>query len=93
MNWGAFALLAIVISVSLLFVQRSEAKRRRLTTMLTIVIGFLVYYWAGVRGLTREFVTALIVALVFNLVFWLLIGRYNPVKDSDDMIQVIGMDD
>ena len=93
MNWGAFFLLAAVISVIFLFIQRSEAKRRRLTTVLMIVVGFLFYYWAGIRGLTREFITALIVGLVFNVLFWLLVGRYNPVQDSDDVIQVVGMDD
>ena len=92
-NWGAFVLLATFISIIFLFIQRSEAKRRRLTTLLMAAVGFLFYYWADIRGLSREFIMALIVGLLFNLLFWLLIGRYNPVKDSDDTIQVIGMDD
>jgi len=35
----------------------------------------------------------LALALVLNLLFWLLIGRYNPVASSDKNIRVIGMDD
>jgi Na+/H+-dicarboxylate symporter len=30
-------------------------------------------------------------ALIFNLLFWFLIGRYNPPRSSDDII-VIGRD-
>jgi hypothetical protein len=33
-----------------------------------------------------------VVALVVNFLFWLLIGRYNPVGSSED-IQVLGLDD
>ncbi|MEP7292790.1 MAG: hypothetical protein ABI835_13490 [Chloroflexota bacterium] len=45
------------------------------------------------RNLYTEAWVALIVALVVNLFFWLLIGRYNPVRKSDEEIRVIGMDD
>ena len=93
MNWGAFLLLAVFISAALLLIQRSEAKRRRLTAILMIFVGILAYYWANTRDLTTEFIVAVIAALVLNLVFWVLIGRYNPVKDSDDVIHVIGMDE
>lgn len=31
-------------------------------------------------------------ALVFNFLFWFLIGRYNPPHSSDD-IKVLGMND
>ena len=92
-NWNAFLLLTIFTSIIFLLIQRSEAKRRRLTVLLMIVVGGLFFYWASVRGLTGEFVTATIAGLLLNLLFWLLVGRYNPVKDSDDVIQVIGMDD
>lgn len=93
MNWGAFLLLSVIITVALLFIQRSEAKRRRLTAILMVGIGILAFYWANTRGLTREFILGVIAGLVVNLLFWMLIGRYNPVKDSDDVIHVIGMDD
>lgn len=93
MNWGALILLAGLFSIMLLLIQRTEAKRRRLVIFLMTFVGFLTWYWAGVRDLSREVVLALVAGLVFSFLFWLFIGRYNPVKDSDDVIQVIGMDD
>ncbi len=93
MNWGAFILLAVLLTVLLLAVQRTEAKRRRLTRIMAAVLGFLTWYWASVRGLTSEFVLAILLAVVVNLLFWLSIGRYNPVPDSDDTIKVYGLDD
>jgi hypothetical protein len=33
-----------------------------------------------------------IFAVVVSFLFWLLVGRYNPVGTSDD-IHVLGMDD
>ena len=93
MNWGVFVLLAALASIAFLFVQRTEAKRRRIALVLMISVGLLAFYWASVRALSRELVGALVAGLLINLLFWLLIGRYNPVKDSDDVIQVIGMDD
>jgi hypothetical protein len=92
-NWGAFLLLTIFLSLGLLLIQRTEVKRRRLAIILLAVVGFLALYWANFRALTREFILALIAGLVFSFLFWLLIGRYNPVGDSDDAIQVLGMDD
>jgi hypothetical protein len=48
------------------------------------------YVWF--RDVHTEAWVALAAAVVLNLLFWLLIGRYNPVGSSD-RIQVIGMDD
>ena len=56
-------------------------------------VGFLTLYWANFRDLGREFIFGLGIALLGNLLFWLFIGRYNPVGDSDAAIQVLGMDD
>ena len=93
MNWGAFLLLAVLLAVLMLAVQRTEVKRRRLTWLLVIVFSFLTWYWSSVRGLTGEFVLAIVAAAVINLLFWLVIGRYNPVPDSDETIKVYGLDD
>lgn len=93
MNGGALILVAGLLSTALLLVQRTEAKRRRMTILLMLFVGFLTYYWANVRELRREFIFAVIVAVIFNLLFWLFVGRYNPVGDSDKNIQVLGMDD
>ena len=33
------------------------------------------------------------IALVVSFLFWLLLGRYNPVHSADDTIKVYGMND
>ena len=50
----------------------------------------MVYVW-WYRALW-EAVLGLLIALVLNGLFWVLIGRYNPVSSSDD-IRVMGLDD
>ena len=93
MNGGVVLLLTIVLGLMLLFIQRAEKRRRRLTAIVMAGVAFLLWYWAGYRGLGSEFVMALALAVFFNLLFWILIGRYNPVGDSEKSIRVLGMDD
>jgi hypothetical protein len=49
-------------------------------------------WFVGVRQAWGEAFVALLIALFFNLLFWVLIGRYNPVGSSDN-IRVLGLDD
>lgn len=93
MNGGVVLLLTIVLGAMLLLIQRAEQRRRRLTTIVMAGVGFLIGYWANYRLLGSEFTTALALAAFLNLLFWLLIGRYNPVGDSEQGIRVLGMDD
>lgn len=93
MNGGAILLLSGFLSLLVFLVQRTEAKRRRLAIILMFIIAFLTVYWANYRGLSGEVALAVGAALVLNFLFWALIGRYNPVGDSDKTIQVYGMDD
>lgn len=44
-------------------------------------------------GIYQEAWWALGIAVFLNVFFWLFIGRYNPVKKSDEEIQVLGLDD
>ncbi|MGQ9887396.1 MAG: hypothetical protein ACUVSX_02790 [Aggregatilineales bacterium] len=92
MDWGTVLVLVIWLSALLLIWQRAETKRRRAVTILLLFVGFLTWYWADFRGLAGAFWLALVLSLIGSFLFWLLIGRYNPVGSSDD-IQVIGMDD
>ncbi len=92
MNWGALLLITGWLAVMMFLIQRTEAKRRRLVILFMLFVGYLTWYWANYRGLSNVFFVGLVIALVLNYIFWLLIGRYNPVGNSDD-IQVLGMDD
>lgn len=93
MNAGVVLLLTLVLGGMLFLIQRAEKRRRRLATLVMAGLAFLLWYWAGYRQLGGEFTTSLLLALVLNFLFWLLIGRYNPVGDSDSGIRVLGMDD
>ncbi len=92
MDWGSFLILTIWFSIILFLIQRAEIKRRRVVIYTMAFVGFLTWYWANFRGLNGPFFGGLLLALVLNYLFWLLIGRYNPVGKSDN-IQVMGMDD
>ncbi len=92
MDWGSFVFIAAVFNGMLFLIQRTEARRRRLVIYLMAFVAFLTIYWANFRGLTGPLIAGIISAIILNYLFWLLIGRYNPVGDSDN-IQVIGMDD
>lgn len=116
MNFGVLILLTLFISVMIFIVQRSEAKRRLLVTVIMLGIGELIRRYVFFRSETvyvapfrdlilrlyprylieRDIHTeawlALGLAIVLNVIYWLIVGRYNPVASSDE-IQVIGMDD
>lgn len=72
--------------------QRTESKKRLAVLLILFIPALLIRNWIVYRGLDSEGLTALIISLVLNFLFWALIGRYNPVGSSDD-IQVLGMDD
>ena len=92
MNAGNIIVLFIFYSGFLLMIQRAEAKRRLLVAIILIPLGLFIHRYANGHGIGQESTTALAAALVFNFVFWITIGRYNPVGSSDD-ITVIGLDD
>lgn len=93
MNAGVILLLTLVLGAMLFLIQRAEKRRRRLAALVMAGLAYLLWYWADYNQLGSEFTTSLLLALVLNLLFWLLIGRYNPVGDSESGIRVLGMDD
>lgn len=92
MQTGPFFLLLFAITFMLLFVQRTERKRRLLVALGMGVVGILIVRFVDFRGYHVEAQLAFVVALLLNFLFWVLIGRYNPPKSSDDM-KVLGLDD
>ena len=92
MDTGTFFTFTLLISLLLLMIQRSEAKRRLAVALLMIIPGILLRNLAIYRDVEREAWFALVAALVLNFLFWVLIGRYNPVPSSDE-IRVLGLDD
>jgi hypothetical protein len=92
MNTGLLILLTLAFGSMFFMIQRAEAKRRLVVALFMIVPGILIQRYANYADVHGETQLAFVIALILNLLFWLLIGRYNPPSSSDS-IQVIGMDD
>jgi uncharacterized membrane protein YozB (DUF420 family) len=92
MNWGSFLAAWVGLSIILLIIQRTESKHRRIVRATMVLTVFLVGWFGYQRGFLGETILAFFSALAVSFLFWLLIGRYNPVQ-SDDSIKVYGMDD
>ena len=92
MDGGLVILLVLSLGTIIFVIQRTESSRRRIVLFVMFLV-FLVLGWlVNIRGAWGEAVVGLIIALVLNFLFYVLIGRYNPVGSSDD-IHVLGMDD
>lgn len=92
MDFGALILLMLTFGVIFFLIQRAEARRRLVVAIIMAVVGIAAQRYANYRALHTEALIAFILALVFNLLFWVIFGRYNPPGSSED-IRVLGMDD
>jgi hypothetical protein len=92
MSFGYVLLLTTIMGLLLLTIQRAEPKRRILVALVMVIPAILIRNYINYREIQVEGWVALMLALVLNFLFWVLIGRYNPVSGSDE-IQVLGMDD
>lgn len=92
MNLQYLAILTFLFSLLFLFIQRAEPKKRRVVLLIIIGPLILIRNFAIYRDVETEGWIALGLAVILNFMFWILIGRYNPVKSSDE-IQVLGLDD
>jgi hypothetical protein len=92
MNLGGLLILTGFNTALVLLVFRVESKHRRIVAACVLIGLFMVYQYGLGNRAESEAIFALVLAVIFNFVFWVLIGRYNPPR-SDDEIKVIGLDD
>jgi hypothetical protein len=92
MDTGSLILLTLSFTVLFIMVQRAEAKRKRIVRITAILLVLFIVWYANMTSLQSEALVGFIISVIFSFLFWLLIGRYNPVGSSDD-IRVLGMDD
>jgi len=93
MDWNYVALIAITVTLLFLLIQRTDPRRRRLSIAFVILCLLVIRHNTFLKSdLHEETLIAFILGLVLSSIFWLLIGRYNPVDTNED-IQVMGMDD
>ncbi len=89
---SAFVMLVSIYAGLMLVVQRVEKNRRIFVLLVMSVAGLLVWRMAIYREYQSENEWAVLLALAANFAFWYLIGRHFPPPDSDDVIEVIGME-
>lgn len=93
MDGNYLALITIFMTLLIITIQRTAPARRRLLfAFAALCLLILRHYTLLKSDLHAETMIAFVLALLLAGVFWLLIGRYNPVK-GDDEIQVMSMDD
>ena len=92
MDTGSLILLALSFTVLFVMVQRAEVKRKRIVRRIAILLIVFIAWYANTTSLQSEALIGFVIAVVISFLFWLLIGRYNPVGSSDT-IRVLGMDD
>ena len=85
-------ILTGLIGFLLFLIQRAEPKSRRLVIVLTIFPSIFIRNFILYRDIETEGWLSLAIALLLNFMFWVLVGRYNPVTSSDQ-IKVLGLDD
>ncbi len=93
MDLNYVALVAAVVTLLLIMIQRAEPARRRLVAGFVVICLLIIRHNAFIKNdLHDESLLAFLIALILSALFWLLVGRYNPPGNSDE-IRVIGMDD
>lgn len=92
MNSEYLLILTAIMSLLIFIIQRTESGKRRTVIYIMIIPVILIRNWVVYRDVEQEAWAALFLSLFLNFVFWLTIGRYNPVRSSDE-IKVLGMDD
>lgn len=92
MERQTLVVLTILFSVLLLMVQRADPIKKQAVRGFVWFSTMLIAIYVWWNGYWLEFGVGFILATVFNALFWVLIGRYNPPGSSDD-IRVLGMDD
>jgi L-lactate permease len=92
MDISNLVILTLAATFVLFFVQRTERKRVWLSLLvLALPVGVLIYRWAIYKGQETEAITAGLIGLGLNVVYFLVYGLRHPPASSDE-ITVIGSD-
>ena len=84
MDGGLVILLVLSLGTVIFVIQRTEAKRRRIVLVVMFLVLLVLGWLVNIQGAWGEAVVGLLIALILNGLFYILIGRYNPVGSSDD---------
>lgn len=91
MDWGYIALIGVAFGGLLILSQRMVARHKRMFRGFIVSMAVLLMC----RYDPQLQIASMIgygIALFISFAFWLLIGRYNPSKDEEE-IKVYGLND
>ncbi|MGJ3240527.1 MAG: hypothetical protein ACFE0Q_17600 [Anaerolineae bacterium] len=93
MDWSQFFVVFATFSFLWILSQRISKRHQRLFRVFVILFA-LAWMSMRLQLFFWEMILGLMLSLVISFLFWLLIGRYNPVGNEDeDRIKVYGLDD
>lgn len=93
MDFSYIGLITLAVTILLLLVQRTESTKKRITWAVVILCFLVIRHNAFLKGdFHEETLIGFICGFIFSGIFYVTIGKYNPVGTSDD-IKVVGMDD
>lgn len=93
MDWNYIGLIAIIGTLLFVLIQRTEPRRRRLSIAFGLLCLLVIRHNTFLKAdFHEETLIGFILGIVLGGIFWLLVGRYNPVA-AEDNIRVMGMDD
>jgi hypothetical protein len=91
MDWGYILLLGGTFGCFLILTQRMAPQHKRMTRGFIVTLGLITLFLVYPER-QNESAVGLFIALLLSFLFWLLVGRYNPVQERDE-IKVYGLDD
>lgn len=93
MDWSQFFVVFIVFSILWILAQRISERHQR-TFRVFIILFAMGWMYMRLNLFFWELILGIIASLVMSFLFWVLIGRYNPVGNKDEEgIKVYGLDD
>ncbi|GAB5489866.1 MAG: hypothetical protein Phog2KO_00810 [Phototrophicaceae bacterium] len=93
MDWSQFFVVFIVFSILWILAQRISERHQR-TFRIFIILFAMGWMYMRLNLFFWELILGIIASLVMSFLFWVLIGRYNPVGNKDEEgIKVYGLDD
>lgn len=89
MNGGYLLVVGIAFGLLLILSQRIVPRHKRMFRgfLFTMAVFLMIRY-----EYQLETLLGYVFAIFLSFLFWLLIGRYNPVNDKDE-IKVYGLND
>lgn len=92
MNTQTILLLTVTFTILQLALQRADRTKKRGVRVFWFLMVILIGAYTLLTARFIEALLAFVLGVIISGLYWVLIGRYNPVKSSED-IKVLGLND